>query len=158
MTALREYIKGTLCKAAYFKAWVRGDANPRLEAQSLFYRFLKSLHNFSQIFRQTVHAFFFQILRDTIEPLGYAPCDGGKSVAVAAQRDGGADHILEVCPFGKSGNGFGDSLLTTLHMMVGGADLITGAAQIILKRVLNVPFDFPFTVACPSKIIAAAVA
>ena len=52
----------------------------------------------------------------------------------------------------SSGNGLGDSFLTALHMVVGGAVLITGAAQIILKGALNVSLNVRLAIPRPSKI------
>ena len=64
-------------------------------------------------------ALLFQFLRDAVEALGDGTGDAGKGIAVAAQRDGGANDIFKAFPFQKGGDGFRDGFLTAFHMAVG---------------------------------------
>lgn len=78
---------------------------------------LKPPQNPPQILRQTLPALLFQLLRDTVEALGHGTGDCRKGIAVAVQRDGGADYIFKAFPFQKGGDDFRDCFLTAFHMV-----------------------------------------
>ena len=95
--------------------------------------FLKPSQNLPQILGQSLPALPFQSLRDAVESLGHGTGDAGKGIAVAAQRDGGADNIFKTVSFQKRSDGFRDSFLTAFHMAVCRTDFITAAAQIVME-------------------------
>lgn len=130
----------------------------RLRCLSGMQSFLKPSQNLPQILRQTLPTLLFQFLRDAVETLGHGTGDAGKGIAVAAQRDGGADHIFKAAPFQKGGNGFRDGFLTAFHMVVGGADFVAGTAQIVMEIGFDVGLDFRFRAAGAGQKIALAVA
>lgn len=96
---------------------------------------------FQQRLRQAVTAFLLQLFRYSIETLSDGACDAGQSVAVAAQGYSSADHILEGFPLQKCGGGFRDSFLAGFYMVVCGADLVAGTAEIIAKSIFHVCLD-----------------
>ena len=100
---------------------------------------LKPSQNLPQILRQSLPALLFQFLRDAVEPLGDGAGDAGKGIAVAAQRNGGADHIFKTLSLQKRGDGFRDGFLTAFHVAVGRTDFVTGAAQVVMEIFLDVP-------------------
>ena len=76
--------------------------------------FLKPPQNLPQILRQTLPALLFQFLRDAVEALGDGTGDAGKGIAVAAQGNGGANHIFKTLSLQKRGDGFRDASAATV--------------------------------------------
>ena len=103
---------------------------------------LKPSQNLPQILRQSLPALPLQFLRDAVEALGDGTGDAGKGIAIAAQGRGGANHVLKAVALQKGGDGFRDGFLTAFHMTVARADLVTGAAQIVMEIGLDAGFDF----------------
>ena len=70
---------------------------------------------------------------DAVVGLGEATGDGCECVAVAAEGDGRADGVLEVRALQEGRDGLRDGLLAALHVVVGGADLVAGAGEIVAE-------------------------
>lgn len=70
--------------------------------------FLKPPQKLPQILGQSLPTLLFQLLWDTVEALGDGTGDAGKGIAVAAQRDGGANDIFKAPSLQKRSDGFRD--------------------------------------------------
>ena len=75
------------------------------------------------------------------------------SVSQSPPRDTAVPNdILKGIAFQKGGDGLRDGFLARLHMMVTGADLIAGTAQVIAEVLLDVSLDFFLGLAITSQI------
>ena len=83
---------------------------------------------------------------------GDAACDGGQSVAVAAEGYRRAESILEICAFQKRSNGLRHRLLTAFYMMIGWANFVAGAAEIIAEFPLHIRFDVRLAMSGAGKV------
>ena len=108
---------------------------------------VKAPQDLGQVLRQAGEGRLLPDLIDAVVPLGDAPRDGGKGIAVAPQGDGGAQHVLKALPLQKGGDGLGHGFLTALHMAVIRADLITGAAQVVMEGILDAVPDLALAAA-----------
>ena len=100
---------------------------------------IESVQNGTQILRQTAATFLLQFCGHTEECLCDGACDGGQSIAVAAEGYCSTNHIFEVFALQEGGDGLRDRFLTAFHMPIAGADLIAGTAQIITIGFLTPP-------------------
>ena len=103
---------------------------------------IESVQDGAQILRQTAATFQLQFSGDAEECLCDGACDGGQSIAVAAEGYCSTNHIFEVFALQEGGDGLRDRFLTAFHMPIAGADLIAGTVQIITKDFRNILLDF----------------
>ena len=95
---------------------------------------VKALEDSQKIVRQPLSRFLFEVLRHPVERLRHAARYTGQRIRVTAERYRKADHVLKAVSLQKRNDRLRHSLLTGLHMMIGGADLITCSGQVISKR------------------------
>ena len=108
---------------------------------SVFQRTIEVPNTCYQIRGQELLTFSFQILWHTIVPLCDGTGDTGQGITIAAQGNGGADDIFKTISRKESGDSFRYGFLAGFHMVVGGANFITGTAQIIAKLLLDIGLD-----------------
>ena len=89
------------------------------------------------ILRQTHQCSGDQILRHSIKGLCDAAGDAGDGVAVATQRNSSSQSVLVVRALQKCRDGFRYGFLTALYMMVGRADVVAAAVQVVMEGLLN---------------------
>ena len=95
---------------------------------------VKALEDSQKIVRQPLSRFLFEVLRHPVERLRHTARYTGQRIRVTAERYRKADHVLKAVSLQKRTDRLRHSLLTGLHVMIGGADLITCFGQVISKR------------------------
>ena len=104
------------------------------------------MQNLRQLRGQTLAALLPQFLRHAVESLGDAAGDGSKGVAVTAEGYRRAQRVFKICAFQKCNNCLRHGFLTALHMVIGGANLIAAATEVVAKLALRIRFDLLFSV------------
>ena len=83
-----------------------------------------------------------QFLRYAVECLSDAASNGGEGVAVSAEGHHRAQRVFKICAFQKCNNGLRHGFLAALYMMVGGANFVAAAAEVVAKLALHIRLDF----------------
>ena len=92
-----------------------------------------------------------QFLRHAVERLSDTAGDSGEGVAVTAKGHRCAESVFKTCAFQKCNNSLRHGFLAALHMVIGRANLIAAATEIVAKLALHIRLDFRFSVTCASE-------
>ena len=109
------------------------------------------MQNLRQLRCQPLAALLPQFLRHAVESLSDAAGDGSKGVAVTAEGYRRAQRVFKICAFQKCNNSLRHGFLAALHMVIGGANLIAAATEVVAKLALRIRLDFRFSVTCAGE-------
>ena len=111
--------------------------------------------NFSQVVRQAVQSFFFELLGYiAIEGFGDGAGHTGLGVCIATEGDRFADGVFVGVRLEERDDGFRDGALAGDVELVGRADVVEGTVEVIAERVREVLLDEVLVVAGAGKIHA----
>ena len=94
---------------------------------------VKLVKDFSHIARNSLPAFFPQLLRHSIKSFCNTTRNSRQSICITTNRNCISYSILEILCFQKSNDCFRYCFLTALHMTIKWPDLIQCSVQIIMK-------------------------